>query len=159
MLSAVSILVILSIGLIQAIHIVEESCAAEVSTSSSSCDGLIFVDNPCNESTADLTPTSLKSCDKIDLTWMYPMRNLTITIETSYTQQQQPYAIQFQNSPFYSSRFHLYRILDGQETRINSSAQTVVEKSDSNYQVILQIQAPLRVSLYLLSFGYSVTKS
>lgn len=127
--------------------------------SSLPCGGLIYVHSTCNESTANLDPTSLKSCDAVDLTWAYPMKILTITIETPYTQQHQPYTVSIDNTRFQSPTFQLYRMLNGHETLIKSPDNVVVEKSDSNYQVILKVQAPFSISLYLMKFGYKITKS
>lgn len=159
MLSTVSFLVLLSIGLIHTTPIVEESCEAELYNRTAPCNGLIWVTKPCKEATAHLATTSFKSCDVVALIWAYPINNLTVIIETPFTQQHQPYAIHINNKQIRSSDFSLYRILNGHETKIKSIEDIIVQQSDSNYQVILKVQAETIESLYILPINYNVTKS
>jgi hypothetical protein len=158
MLSAVSFLVLLSIGLIHAAPITEEPCEAGVYTSTGPCAGTIWTNKPCENATVHIATTSYKSCDVVDFTWAYPMYNLTFIVETPYTKQHQPYELHLDNRRFRGSEFSWYRILNGQETKITSDADTVIEKSDSNYEVIFKIQALTTVSLYIFPVHYSATQ-
>ena len=159
MLSAVSFLVLLSIGLIQTATIGQESCEAEVYNSTAPCTGLIRTPHSCNESTVHIAKTSFKSCNAVDLTWMYPINNLTVIIETPYTQQHQSYALHINNRQIRWSDFSLYRILNGHETQIKSIADIVIQQSDANDQVILKFQAETTISVYILPINYNATAS
>src|SRR5689334_7785285 len=100
MLSTIIFLVLLSIGLVQVMPIVDESCKVQIYDGSTTCSGLIVASRSCNESTANLSKTRFELCDAVDLTWSYPMNNLTIIVETPFTQQHQPYAININNGFF-----------------------------------------------------------
>ena len=56
---------------------------------------------------------SLKSCTEVNLSWDYPTNNLTIIIETPFTQQHQPYAVNLDN--YWLFGVQPYRILNGKE--------------------------------------------
>jgi len=151
-------LLVSCVGFIEMVPIGEDVCPVRLYDTGSSCSGLITVDKLCNESIANLAESTLKTCDAVQLTWSYPMRNLTITIETPYTQQHQDYSIEIDNRNFYESTFHLFRILNGEEISINTPDESVTVKSDSKYQVQLKIVAPYTISLYILNINYKVAK-
>lgn len=151
-------LLLLSIGLAQAIPIGDEPCKAQINNSSGPCNGMIRVPYSCKSAIADLTTTGFKSCDTVDFSWAYPLNNLTIFVVTPFTQQHQPYAIHVDNRPFKEYPMPIYRILDGKETEIKTTDDLIVEKSDSNYQVVLKFQAQTSVSYYLSFIRYNTTK-
>ena len=126
--------------------------------SSTPCHGIISVPGSCTSATARLATTTLKSCDAVGINWGYPMNNLTIIIETPFTQQRQPYAIHIDNWFFKLYPLPMYRILDGKETEIKITDDPIVQKSDSNYQVIIKLQADTTIGYYLAIFNYNATK-
>ncbi|CAF1229440.1 unnamed protein product [Rotaria sordida] len=86
------------------------------------------------------------------------MNNFTIIIETPFTQQLQPYSVAIDNGLIKGSDIRVYRILDGREIEVKSTGDFIVQNSDSNYQVILKLQAPSTIGLYVLPFSYKTTK-
>jgi len=158
MLLTISFLVLLSVGFIQAIPIVDESCKVQIYDGSGPCAGTIWIPNGCTSATADLATTKYESCDAVDLTWAYPRNNLTIIVETPYTKQHQPYAISIDNIHFKQYPLPIYRIEDGHERQVKTAADVIVEKSDSNYQVIMKLEGE-PVGYYLSFFRYNVIKS
>jgi len=158
MLSTITFLVLLSVGHIQAIPIADESCDVQIYHQPTPCDGSLVVPYSCESATANLTGTRFESCDTIHFTWAYPLNNLTIIIATTYTQQRQPYAINIDNGFFKVYPLPIYRILDGQETEITTTDDVIVQKSDSNYEVILKFQAQTTVSYYISHIYYNVTQ-
>lgn len=159
MLSTISFFVFLSIGIAQAIPTVNDSCEVQIYNTGSPCAGLINVPRTCQSATADLATTTYKSCDAVDITWAYPIDNLTIIVETPFTQRQQSYAIHIDNRYFKEYPLPIYRIIDGHETEIKTTDDTIVQKSDSNYQVIMKLQAETTISYYISIFRYNVTGS
>lgn len=151
-------LLLLSIGLAQAIPIEDEPCKAQIYNSSGSCSGMIRAPYTCKSTIADLATTGFESCDTVDFSWAYPLNNLTIFVVTPFTQHRQPYAIHFDNRPFKEYPMPIYRILDGKETEIKTMDDFIVEKSDPNYQVVLKFQAQTSVSYYLSFIRYNTTK-
>lgn len=83
---------------------------------------------------------------------------MTFTIETPYTQERQPYAIEIDNKQIKTYSLPMYRILDGQEIELNSTHDVIVEKSDSNYQVQIKFRAPSTLTYFTFPFPYNVTK-
>ncbi len=158
MLSTIGFLVLLSVGLIQAIPIADESCDVQIYEQFAPCDGSISVPRSCESATANLTATRFESCDKVHVTWAYPMNNLTIIIATPQTRQHQPYAIHFDNRNFKLYPLPIYRILDGKETEIITTDDVIVQNSDSNYQIILKFQAETTISYYVSFIHYNVTQ-
>jgi hypothetical protein len=113
----------------------------------------------CNSSTLNLVNTNLSnSCSSVNIFWSYPMNNLTVVIETPYTQQRQPYTIHLHSRQLKSQISHIYRLLQGQEIERTKIGNTVIEKSDSNYQVILKFQAPTQLKFYGLFIAYDIVK-
>ena len=157
MVSALTFIVILSIGLAHATPVTRELCNAQVHDSPDSCDSIINIPKSCNSATLSLKGTHFTSCTEVNLFWNYPKNNLTVIIETPFTKQRQPYAVNFDNN--FGFGIPLYRIVDGKETKIKSTDNVIAEKSDSNYQVILKINARPTLSVFEWSFNYKVTQS
>ena len=156
MVSTFTFFVLLSIGLVHSTPVGRNSCEAKAFDSPGSCRSQIYLPKPCDAATLNLGTTALKSCTEVNLSWDYPTNNLTIIIETPYTQKHQPYAVNLDNYWLFGIR--TYRILNGKEIEVKSNDKIVTESSDSNYQVILKLQAPPTLSLYVLFFNYNVTK-
>ncbi|CAF1435068.1 unnamed protein product [Didymodactylos carnosus] len=156
MVSIFTFFVLLSIGLVYSTPVGRQSCEAKVSDPPGSCRSRIYLSKPCASATLNLGVTSLKSCTEVNLSWDYPTNNLTMIIETPFTQQHQSYAVNLDN--YWLFGIQTYRILNGKEIEVKSNDNVVVENSDSNYQVILKLQAPPTLSLYVLFFNYNVTK-
>ena len=159
MLPTLLFLVTMASGLTQTVALLNEPCQARVSDMTELCDGYVWTSGLCNDSIVTVGTNTSKSCDQIDLSWDYPVNNMTITFETPYTREHQPYNLSFDNTWLSGSRFVFYRVIDGKESEINSDDDVLVQKSDSNYQVILKIQAKRTLSLYVLFIHYNITKA
>ena len=156
MLSIFTFFVLLSIGSVHSTTVGSKSCEAKVFDSPGSCQSRISILKPCDSATLSLGTTHLKSCTEVNLSWDYPTNNLTIIIETPFTQQRQPYAVNLDN--YWLFGVQPYRILNGKEIELKPTDKPLAEKSDSNYQVVVKLQAPPTLSLYVLFFNYNVTK-
>ncbi|CAF0909595.1 unnamed protein product [Rotaria sp. Silwood1] len=157
MFSTIIFLVLLPVGLIQATPITKESCEARVLDSSDPCWSSVVVPRSCESATLNLGMTRFKSCNKVGLMWSYPLHNLTVTIETLFTEKRQPYAINIDNSLIKDYSIGIYRIIDGHETEVKSKDDVIVQNSDSNYQIILKFQGPSTIYYYGFPFNYDVT--
>jgi len=158
--SIITFLVLLAIRLIQITPVTAESCTAQILNSSLSCWGGVVSPRICKSAFLNLGNTEYKSCSTVGLGWWSDStNNLTLTIETSFTQQNQPYIINLNNQQLkqfkdYSVKF--YRILNNQETELISTDDIITLNSDSNYQIILKFQGP---TIYnLLPIIYEVFK-
>ncbi|CAF2961939.1 unnamed protein product [Rotaria sp. Silwood2] len=125
MLLTVILFVLLPVGLIQGTPIVKESCEATVLPSENPCWSSVILSRSCESGTFDLGATSFKSCDKVGFMWSYPLHNLTVTIETPFTQKHQPYAINIDNTLIKDYSIRIYRIIDGHETEDSHSDQLI----------------------------------
>ncbi|UJR12388.1 hypothetical protein I4U23_016565 [Adineta vaga] len=94
-----------------------QSCKAKVYDSSDKCNGRLSIRNPCNSATLHLGATNLKSCTDVNLSWDYPTSNLTIVIETPFTQRRQPYAVNLKDHCEFDCK--MYRILDETVKKLN----------------------------------------
>jgi hypothetical protein len=90
--------------------------------------------------------------------WSYPKRNLTLIIETPFTQKQQTYAIRVNIGAIQPSISHIYRLLEDQETEVIFHDDTFTEKSDSNYQVVLKFEGPPTLQYYGVFINYNITQ-
>ncbi|CAF1006880.1 unnamed protein product [Rotaria sordida] len=136
----------------------DESCEATVLDSSDPCWSSIVVPRSCESATFNLGTMRFKLCTKVGFMWSYPLHNLTVTIETPFTQKRQPYAINIDNSLIKDYSIRIYRIIDGHETEVKSMDDVIVQDSDSNYQIILKFQGPSTIYYYGFPFNYNVTE-
>ncbi|CAF1170087.1 unnamed protein product [Didymodactylos carnosus] len=83
------------------------------------------------------------------------MNNLTVTIGTHYTQQRKPFTLYLDNRLGEYIQ-HIYRVHDGQETEITSKDETIIQYSDTNYQVILKLQEAETIGPYVAFVNYRV---
>ena len=151
--------VLMSLGLAQATPIAEDTCIAQLLTPSSSCWNSIIVPRSCQSATINLGTTDLKACAAVGLMWSYPTNNLTITIETSFTEQAHAYSIDIDNSQIKDYTIRIYRVRDGQEVEIKSTDDRIVLNSDANYQIILKFQGPPSIFYYGFPLSYTVVKA
>jgi hypothetical protein len=156
MLSTMIFLVLLSIVFVEGTSIPNESCEAQISSWPDPCTGTIIVSRSCESATLHFEMTPFKLCDSIYLMWSYPLNNLTMIIETSFTQRHQSYSIGLKNLTEYDIRKYL--ILNGKEIEIKSTEDIIVLHSDSNYQIKLKLQAETTISYYGFPISYNVTK-
>ncbi len=157
MFSTLIFLVLLSIGFVRSTPITNESCEAQVSSWPDPCTGTLIVSRSCESASFHFEPTPYKLCDAIYFMWSYPLNNLTLIIETSFTQRHQSYSILLRNLPDYDIR--KYIIVNGKETEIKSMEEIIVLHSDSDYQIQLKLQADTTISYYGFPIFYNVTKS
>ncbi|CAF1218918.1 unnamed protein product [Didymodactylos carnosus] len=151
MLSISTLFVLISIGLVYNTPVRGKSCEAQVYNSPGVCESRLFIPQPCDSATLELGATNFKTCTDVRLSWDYPTNNLTMIIETPFTQQRQPYAVNLDSYWMFGGK--TYRVLDGKETELKSDGKAAPQKSDSNYQVIFKLQFPPSLTLYGLSSG------
>jgi hypothetical protein len=97
MLSLLSLLIVLVAVLIKnivnAASLNKNLCETHIIEQSTCSIGVSFI-RLCNASTLNLFNTKLaNSSSSVDLFWSDPMNNLTLIIETPYTQQRQTYML------------------------------------------------------------------
>ncbi|CAF1313266.1 unnamed protein product [Didymodactylos carnosus] len=113
----------------------------------------------CPSASFNIGKTQYVTCSDIQLFWSYNVGNLTMTIETEFTEQRQPFIILFANdSTFRNQMPHFYRIIDGVETEIVTKDEQIILTSDENYQVIMKFQAPANLMFYGASLNYKVRR-
>jgi hypothetical protein len=131
------------------LHIVEEiSCYIRVSFA-----------HGCNSSTLTLDNSKFaKLCSSVSLFWSYPTNNLTTIIETPYTQPRQPFTIHLHSRQLKPQISHIYRLSQGQENERKTIGNTMIERSDSNYQIILKFQAATTLTFQGVFIAYELVK-
>jgi hypothetical protein len=121
------------------------------------CNAGVNFPPDCNSMVLNLANTELaRSCTSVKLFWSYPVKTMTLIIETSSTQKRESYAISMDNRRLKPAISHVYRVLDNQETEITTSDDRLIQESDSNYQVILKFQGPSEMTYYGVSINYDV---
>ncbi|UJR07733.1 hypothetical protein I4U23_012017 [Adineta vaga] len=121
------------------------------------CSATISFSGECYSSKIDLKDTEYAKCTTNAFFWSYPVNNMTLVIETKFTQQRQPYSINLDNTQLKGAILHVYRVFNNQETEITTQDKVLVQRSDSNYQVILKFQAPTQLSRYGVQIDYKST--
>jgi hypothetical protein len=158
--SIIPFLVFLAIGLVQITPTTAESCTAQLLNSSLPCWSGVVSPRTCTSAFLNLGNTEYKSCSTVGLGWWSDStNNLTLTIETLFTQQRQAYTINLNNQQlkqFKDYSVKVYRILNNQETELISTDDIITQSSDSNYQIILKFQGPTMYNL--LPIIYEVFK-
>lgn len=161
MFSTIIFLILCAIEVTQSVPLLTESCTADILNSSFPCWSGIVSSRFCKSAFLNLGNTEYKSCSTVGFGWWSgSTNNLTLTIETSFTQQRQSYLIQLNNQQLkefkdYSVRF--FRILNNEETELISTDDIITQYSDSNYQIILKFQGPTTYNL--LPIIYEVFQS
>ncbi|CAF3571103.1 unnamed protein product [Rotaria sp. Silwood1] len=114
-------------------------------------------ENHADSRVLNLANTELaQTPDSIEIFWSYPTGTMTLIIETPYTKQHQPYTISLHAEHLKPSIEHIYRLLDGKQTEIPMNDTNIVQKSDSNYQVILQLQGSPQMKTYGVYIKYDI---
>lgn len=126
----------------------------------SRCHPTVSFDFDCRTSTFNLAQhRNISSCSSVNIFWSYPMNNLTVIIQTQWTQKHRPYTIHVRANYLKPQILHLYRINQGIEKEIKIRGKVIKEKSDKNYEVILKFQAPKTLQFYGVFIEYNVTKN
>lgn len=124
------------------------------------CNPTVSFDFDCPTSTFNLAQhRNISSCSSVDIFWSYPMNNLTVIIQTMWTQKRRPYTIHLRAKYLKPQILHLYRINQGVEKEVKIRGNVIKEKSDKNYKVILKFQAPKTLQFYGVFIEYNVTKN
>ncbi|CAF1081794.1 unnamed protein product [Rotaria sp. Silwood1] len=156
--SALSSIVLLSlISILIVENSAVNSCKAQVYLSDT-CRTTVSVPNDCNLGIFNLTNTAYAKCNTMSVFWSYPQHNLTLIIETSFTQQHQRYAIYLDNEQLMSAVSHVYRIINNQERCVTTKDKTLIQYSDSNYKIILKFQGPERLERYGVNINYDARR-
>ncbi|CAF3280909.1 unnamed protein product [Rotaria socialis] len=138
---------------------VHESCEAQF-WSNDLCSGTVSVRGDCKTATLNFAHTNMSEiCTSINFFWSYPIGNLTIIIETPFTIKQQNYMVQFDNDHMMGAISNVYRLIDGKETEVTTTASKLIQYADSNYQVVLKLQGPPNLFYYGVFIDYEVAKS
>lgn len=107
------------------------------------CAAVVGAPAGCSSTIVNLTNTIFSKCSTSCFIWLQPdNNNMTFIIETPFTQARQAYNISLANSILMEVVLHVYRILNNRETEVTTHGGTLVQVSDSNYQVILKFQGP-----------------
>ncbi|CAF4488334.1 unnamed protein product, partial [Rotaria magnacalcarata] len=80
-----------------------------------------------------------KSWEKVQINWNYPVDEMTLIIETPFTQKRQPYAISIDNESLTRGTSHVSRIVDDEEIELKKDGCRQVINCDSNYQIVLKL--------------------
>lgn len=136
-----------------------ETCVAELwSYDSYPCYRTVWIDGACDSSTLNLAHTSISQCSAFHLSWSNPVENLTMTIETPFTEKQQAYAIFIDNEGMMGPVSHVYRLIDNKEIEVTTTSKKLVQYSDSNYQVTLKFQSPSEFTYYGVFIDFVVVQ-
>ena len=141
---------------------IDEPCEAELWENDApyECSAVVSVRGECVAATLHLDRSKVsKLCTSVSLFWSYPVDNLTITIETPFTQKQQAYTLEFDNEQIMSYISHVYRFIDGKETEVTTHDSKLIQHSDSKYQIILKLEGPPTLTYYGVFVHYNVTQS
>ena len=124
------------------------------------CSAPISSPAGCKETKLDLTNTNTsKACTSVSLFWGYPIGNLTTIFATPFTQKKQAYNLHIDNEKLKSSIFHVYRLQNGQEKEVTTTAKTLIQHSDDNYQVILKFSGPRSLLTYGVFINYNSVRA
>ncbi len=149
--SFLSSLVILCLAL--TIHALDDSCETHIYTLKT-CSAIITFSGNCQSMTVNLSHTEYAQCTSNGFFWSYPLNNLTLVIETLFTEKHQAYKISLNNEQLFGAITNVYRIIDNKEIEITTHEKTLIQQSDSNYQVILKFQGPTRLGRYGVNINY-----
>ena len=98
------------------------------------------------------------SCSSVNIFWSYPNNNLTLVIETSFTQARQPFSIRLDQRQLKPVISHACNIAQDKGTELNLNNDVSVVKSDKNYQVVIKFQAYSGPQAYGVNIKYDVLK-
>ncbi|CAF1391948.1 unnamed protein product [Adineta ricciae] len=136
--------------------LINDSCESHVDKLST-CAGTISFSGVCYSSKIELRDTQYVKCANVDFFWSYPLNNMTLVIETPFTQKRQRFTVSLKTQPLQGAVSHVYRIIDDQETDVTTREPVLTQDSDANYQVILKFQGPTHLSRYGVEIQYEST--
>jgi hypothetical protein len=118
------------------------------------CQAVISFSGDCYSSQVNLSDTEYSQCTSNQFFWSYPLNNMTLIIETSFTRSRQAYWISVDNQALQGAVSHVYRIYNGQETDVSVFTPKLVQYSDPNYQIILKFEGPTSLGRYGVNVNY-----
>lgn len=124
------------------------------------CYFSLYVNMQCKSAVFRFTETSFtKSCDSPTIFWGYPMNNLTLIIDTSYTAKRQAYALRLDAKQIFPSSFRVYQVQKTNcDTPLAENNGIMTAKSGPDFQVALKFQGPKQLSLFGVFIKYSVVR-
>ncbi len=148
-----SFLILLFASTVHARTITDDSCETHINKLDT-CWAIVSFSGDCYSSNVNLTNTEYAKCISNIFFWSYPLNNMTLIIETEFTQQHQSYTIHLDNEQLMSTVTNVYRILNNQEKEITTKDKILIQNSDSNYQIILKFQGPTHLGRYGVNIDY-----
>nr|BAJ97444.1 predicted protein [Hordeum vulgare subsp. vulgare] len=135
--------------------VINDSCESHLDTLDN-CAGTISFSGYCYSSKIELHDTEFAKCTGVYFFWSYPLNNMTLVIETPFTQKRQAFTVSLKTEALAGAVSHVYRIIDDKETDVTTREPVLAQDSDANYQVILKFQGPTHLSRYGLNFNMSL---
>jgi hypothetical protein len=151
--SSLFLILFLALTIIQAETITDDSCETHISKLKD-CDAIISFAGDCQSSIVSLNNTEYAKCTSNTFFWSYPVNNMTLIIETPSTRIHQAYTIALDNEQLIGALTNVYRIINNQEIEITTQDKTLIQHSDSNYEIILKFQARTHLSRYGVNIIY-----
>ncbi len=131
----------------------DDSCETHIYTLKT-CSAVLTFSGNCQSMTLNLSNTEYAHCTSNGFFWSYPLNNLTLIIETLFTEKHQAYTISLNNEQLFGAITNIYRIIDNKEIEITTHDKILVQQSDLNYQVILKFQGPTHLGRYGVNIDY-----
>ncbi len=125
----------------------------------SNCTARVESVDGCTSALVNFTNTPSAQCTAINYLWVQPANNLTMILETSFTQTHQAYKINFDNYSLLELVTHVYQIINNQEIEVTTHASILTLLSDSNYQVIVKFETPAQSTVSAIGIRYEAVKS
>ncbi|CAF1532468.1 unnamed protein product [Rotaria sordida] len=118
------------------------------------------LENDAETQVLNLVHTELaQSPDSVQLFWSYPTKIMSSITERPFTEQRRPYTVSLHAESLRRPIKNVYRVLNGQQTEIPISNGNIIQQSNSDYQVILQFQAPPNITTYGTYIKYDILPS
>lgn len=133
--------------------VVSSSCQSHVDKLDV-CQATISFSGDCRSPIIDLTQTEYVQCENVNFFWSYPLNNMTLIIETPFTRSHQRFTMFLDNQQLTGAISRVFRIFNGQETEVTTRDSTLIQYSDSNYQIILKFEGPTHLSRYGVNIDY-----
>ena len=133
--------------------IIDSSCETHIDKINT-CKAVISFSGDCYSTIVNMSNTEYANCTSNTFFWSYPRNNMTLIIDTQFTQKRQPYTIYLDNEQLMAAMSHIYRIFNNQETEITTKDRTLIQYSDVNHQIILKFQSPTQLSRYGVNIDY-----
>jgi hypothetical protein len=133
--------------------ITDDNCGTYVNKLDT-CMATISFSGNCPSNNVSLSNTEYANCTSNYFFWSYPLYNMTLTIETLFTHQHQHYTISLDNEELRGAISKVFRIINNEEKEVTTHDKTLIQNSDSNYQIILKFQGPTHLSRYGVNINY-----